>query len=44
VWSEGKRLRQFCQQRIAEGENVIQVSRWLAQELEAAQLAQRADQ
>jgi hypothetical protein len=41
IWAEGRRLRDFARQRMAEGENVVQITRWLAAELEAAQAAQR---
>lgn len=42
VWSEGKRLRQFAQQRMSEGASSVEVTGWLAQQLTEAQAAQRS--
>jgi hypothetical protein len=41
TWAEARRLREFAQQRMNDGENVVQVTNWLAQELTAAVAAQR---
>ena len=44
VWAEGKRLRRFAQQRLAEGASEVEVVGWLASEIAAAQLAQANQQ
>lgn len=41
TWADARRLREFASQRLAEGENVVQVTSWLEQELTAAEPAQR---
>jgi len=41
TWSEGQRLRAFCRERMAEGASVVEVTGWLARELESA-LAQQS--
>jgi len=41
TWAEARRLREFAVQRLVEGENVVQVTNWRAQELTAAVAAQR---
>lgn len=40
VWAESRRLRQFAQQRLAEGASEVEVVGWLASEIAAAQQAQ----
>lgn len=42
IWTEGRRLRQFARQRLAEGASCVEVTNWLAQQLTDAQAAQRA--
>jgi len=41
IWAEGRRLRDFARQRMAEGASSVEVTAWLAQQLTEAQQAQR---
>ena len=40
-WAEGQRLRQFCRDRMSEGASVVELTGFLARELEQAMLSQQ---